>query len=97
MSGGVFRKELILSKIQEFFVVNAEKIIDYLDRHSWIVPTAIVGGLGAFALNELGNHDAMEHGYDRSFSVGKLETGVRKNSLDDSTLSDADGGQPLIE
>ncbi|MBR6210189.1 MAG: hypothetical protein IKQ81_03465 [Clostridiales bacterium] len=91
------KRRLILTKIQEFFVVNAEKVLAFLDRHPWIVPSATMAGLSLFALNELGNHDAMEHGYDRSFSVGKLETGVRKSGSGDSTHLDADGGQPLIE
>ncbi len=84
-----------MSKVKEFIITKSNELIDCIDKHSWIVPTAILGVLGALGINELGNHNAMEHDYERSCKLGPLVISVRKSLPDNPGLPDADGGQPL--
>ncbi len=70
-------------------------LINYSNKHPRVVVSFFVFVLGLIGINTYANHDAMEHGYDRTLKIGPIESGVQKTLQLPEDL--ADGGQPLIE
>lgn len=54
-------------------------ILEIAKGNPWILPALGVCGIAGLGIHTYANHDAMEHGYNRTVKFGKLELGVYRN------------------
>ena len=69
-------KSIISSQGFSNFMLNYGDVI--VHNLKWIIPTFAVTGLGIYAVNTYADHDAMEHGYERTTKAGPFETSVKR-------------------